>query len=110
MVRIESHQAEFLREVVAKTRQARKDVAAAARSNPGAPSDTRLRRNQVGSSRAYARAQERGAYIRPRRRRVLKFADGSFRPRARIRAKRWLSKAGRRWGEFLERRLREVRV
>lgn len=62
----------------------------------------------------FAKARERGAFIRPRagrtgrggRRAVLKFADGSFRPFARLRKHPYLQPAGAMWSTFLAARLR----
>lgn len=64
----------------------------------------------------FAKARERGAYIRPRRGRrgrgnrapSLRFADGSFRKFARLKKRPYLKPAGDRWGDHLSRRLAEV--
>lgn len=57
---------------------------------------------------AFAKARERGAFIAPRNRRVLKFADGTFRMQARLPKKPYLVPAARHWGSHLLARLREV--
>lgn len=64
----------------------------------------------------FAKARERGAYIRPRRGRMgrngrrpsLRFADGSFAKFARLKPRPYLKPAGDRWGDHLSRRLAEV--
>lgn len=95
------------------------DAAAHAAKQGGAPSDTRAQQlgpfsGRIGSSKPYAKAQERGAFIRPRRGRrgrtgrppALRLADGRFMKWARIPARRYLAKTGKRWGEFMIQRLR----
>jgi hypothetical protein len=111
--RFVSHRAEFMARLHAQIGEALDDVAAIAQANKGSPADTRVERSgpdggRIGSSRSYAKAQNVGAYIVPKRARALKFADGSFRMRARIPATRWLNKAVRFWGERLAHRLRQV--
>lgn len=111
--RFVSHAAEFLGRVNGATRFALEDVADIAKSNKGAPSDTRAEMTaadggRVGSSRPYAKAQEKGAYITPKQRRALRFRSGLIRKRARLPARRWLSKAVTHYGERLATRLRAV--
>ena len=69
---------------------------------------------RVRFSAVFARARERGAYIRPRRGRqgrggrpaAIRFADGSFRTFARLKKQPYLAPAGAMWGDFLLARLR----
>ena len=69
---------------------------------------------RVRFSAPFAKARERGAFIRPRRGRqgrngrpaAIRFADGSFRTFARLRKQPYLAPAGAMWGEFLLARLR----
>ena len=108
-----SHAAEFIARVNGATKHAIEDVADIAEANKGSPSDTRAEmlgpdRGRVGSSKPYAKAQERGAYIVPVRRRALRFRSGQFRKRARLPATRWLSKAVRHFPDRLGQRLRQV--
>ena len=71
---------------------------------------------RVRFSAVFAKARERGAYIRPRKGRqgrngrpaMLKFADGTFRPSARIRKRPYLEPAGKMWDGFLMSRLRAI--
>lgn len=110
-MRIESFRENVLAGVAAAVRLAADDAARYAGGLPGSPSDLHaedLRPNvsRIGSNRPYAKAQERGAFIVPRRGRALHFSDGRWRPRARIKPKRYLARTGRRWGEFLLGRLR----
>lgn len=56
----------------------------------------------------FAKARERGAFIKPRNRRALHFADGTFRMQARLPKKPYLVPAARRWGMHLLARLRQV--
>ena len=71
---------------------------------------------RVSFNAPFAEARERGAYIRPRKGRrgrngrpaMLTFADGSFRPSARIRQHPFLEPAGRMWDGFLMARLRAI--
>jgi hypothetical protein len=56
----------------------------------------------------FAKARERGAYIAPKRRRALKFADGGFRMAARLPKKPYLVPAAKRWGTHLVARLRGI--
>jgi len=112
-VRYVSHTAEFLREVDAAFGRGLDDTARVAAALPGSPSDLRAERSgqgrgRIGSSKPYAKAQEMGAFIRPKRARALKFRDGTFRMQARIPAKRYLQKAAARWPDLLTARLREV--
>lgn len=55
----------------------------------------------VGYASTDARAQNQGAYIKPKAKRVLKFADGSFRPYARLKPKRFFDRACDRAPETL---------
>ena len=87
-----------------------RDVERVADGLPGSPSDVRAVQVgplewRVGSSKPYAKAQERGAYIVPKRARALKFADGSFRMSARIKPKRYLAKAAAGFGRAVRRRM-----
>lgn len=60
---------------------------------------------RIGSTHPGAMAQERGAFLRPKRRRALKFA-GRYSMHARIPAKHWLSRAGVQSLRLLGQRLR----
>lgn len=106
-----SHVDDFYARIQTRFGHAARDVAQIADALPGSPSDLRAVQQgplhwRVGSSRPYARAQEKGAYIVPRRRRALKFADGTFSMRARLRPKRYLARAAAHFGPILNRRLR----
>lgn len=111
--RFVSHRVEFLSRVRSMAGESIEDVAAIARANRGSPRDTRAEMTgpgagRVGSSKPYAKAQERGAYIVPTRARALRYASGRFSKRSRLPATRWLSKAIRHWPERLALRLRQV--
>lgn len=121
MARVESYRAQFLERVNSAWVDALKETASVADRLPGSPSDLRAEvtgrmRGRFGSDQPYAKAQERGAYITPRRGRsgrggrrpMLKFADGKFRPRARIRPKRYLAQAAAQWPGILLSHLRRV--
>lgn len=109
-----SHRAAFLRRVEQRVQLARQDVAGVAKRNLGGGGaltgsvraiDEGFGRGRVGSDHPGAKAQELGAYITPSRRQALKF-EGRYSMKARIPAKRWLSRAARQWGALLSRRLR----
>lgn len=112
--RIVSYSSAFLSDVSAAFGRSVRDAGEEAARRRGAPSDTHgdvtgFLEGRIGSDRPYAKAQERGAFIRPRGARALRFATGEFRMHARIKAKRYLRATGRRWGhELLVPRLREV--
>lgn len=110
---------EFLASVEADFGRALEDAADHAANLPGSPSDLRADRTgpltgRIGSSRAYAKAQEKGAYITPRRGRVgrngrpaaLKAANGRFYKWIRLPAQRYLAKTGGKWGDLLSTQLR----
>lgn len=115
---VESNADRFLDSVDRDFHEALDDAADFARAQKGAPSDLEAEHlgplhGRIGSSRDYAMAQERGAFIRPRRRATrtgrppaLKLADGRFMRWARIPAQRYLAKTGKQWGRFLVARLR----
>jgi len=110
-VKIESRVDGFMDRVERDFGLALDDAAEHAAALPGSPSDLRAERlgplhGRIGSSKPYAKAQEKGAYITPKRRRALKFVSGRFSMRARIPAKHYLAKTGRRWGAILVPRLR----
>jgi hypothetical protein len=110
-MRLESFRDRFLGNVAVRTRLAAEDAARHAAGLPGAPSDlhaVHLRPgvSRIGSNRPYAMAQERGAFIRPRRGRAIRLSNGQWRAWARIRPKYYLRNTGRRWGDFLRGRLR----
>lgn len=97
------------------------DAARFSAAQRGSPSDTRAEqlgrlRARIGSSKPYALAQERGAYIVPRRGRVgrngrppaLRLHNGTYTKRVRLPARRWLAKAGRAWDSLFTQRLRET--
>jgi hypothetical protein len=60
---------------------------------------------RIGSDHPGAMAQERGAFVRPKRRRALKF-NGRWAMHARIPAKHWLSRAGVQAPRLIGQRLR----
>lgn len=118
---VESYADRFLDEVDDAFGAALEDAAAYSADLPGSPSDLHAVRTgrlegRIGSDRDYARAQELGAYMKPRpgrrgrggRPAALKMRDGSFRAWTRLPAKRYLRKTGDRWGQFLLARLRTV--
>lgn len=118
-MRLESNAGAFLARVDRDVRAARQDAAEHAAGLPGSPSDLRAEhfaggRGRIGSSKAYAKAQERGAYITPRKGRrgrngrpaALRAANGRFYKWVRIPARRYLERTGRQWGRFLGARLR----
>lgn len=110
-MRLESYRERFLAGVAARVQLAADDAARYAAMLPGSPSDLHAQhigplRHRIGSNAPYAKAQERGAFIRARRGRALHFANGLWRPFARIRPKRYLAKTGARWGTFILGRLR----
>jgi hypothetical protein len=116
-MRVEPNTAAFFARIEDAFSEALEDAATFARNQDGSPSDTRAERlgplhGRVGSSREYARAQERGAYIRSRygkgRRAVLKFHDGRVRRWSRLPARRYLAKTGAQWGDLLLARLRQA--
>lgn len=112
-MRIESRVPQFLGRVRTQFAAAIDDAGEEARHRPGAPSDTHGEvtgplTGRIVSNKPGARAQERGAYITPKRARALRFADGTFSMHARIRGKHYLRKTGRRWGRILVPRLRGV--
>lgn len=121
-IRVDFHPDEFLADVEARFRASAEDVrqeaARRSRSSQIAASG-RVEQVTPGVLRvifdaAFAKARERGAYIRPRRGRrgrsgrpaVLRFEDGTFRPFARLRRHPYLEPAGRLWGDILLARLR----
>lgn len=108
---LESYRQRFLSSVEAKVALAVEDAARYSAALPGSPSDLHVvqlgpGRWLIGSNRRYAKAQERGAYIVPKRGRALHFRDGRWRPRARLKAKHYLAKTGHRWSLFVRTRLR----
>ena len=110
-MKVESHEGQFLDRIERQVVASFGDAADFAARQKGAPSDTRDEvtgpfEGRIGSSRPYAKAQERGAYIVPKRRRALQFRSGEFRMRARLPANRYLAKAAARWGDMLAARLR----
>ena len=118
-MRFESFRAEFNAEVEREFVASTEDAARVARAQRGAPSDTRAEqlgrlRARIGSSKAYARAQERGAYIVPRRGRsgrngrppALRLHNGGFAKFTRLPARRYLAKAGAAWSSLFTARLR----
>lgn len=110
-MRYVSHANDFYARIQTRFGAAVRDVATIADGLPGSPSDLRAEQQgplqwRVGSSKPYARAQERGAYIVPRRGRALKFVDGTFRRSARIRPKRYLARAAASFRSAMRRRMR----
>lgn len=108
-----SHVTPFLSDISIAYRRSLDDASDAARRNHSAPRDTRAvvegpLEGRIGSDLPYAKAQELGAFIRPVRRKILKFHDGSFRPQARLKAKHYLRQAAKRWPALFESRLRDV--
>ena len=105
-----SHANDFYARIQMRFGAAVQDVASVADDLPGSPSDLRAVQEgplhwRVGSSAPYAKAQEKGAYIVPKRRRALKFADGTFRMQARLRPKRYLRKAAATFRGAMRRRM-----
>ena len=110
-MRYVSHADAFFTAIGRRFGVALEDAADLAGRLPGSPSDLRAERTgplsgRVGSSKPYAKAQERGAYIVPRQAQALRFASGQFSRRARLRPKRYLAQTAMRWGDLLTRRLR----
>lgn len=116
---VESRSTEFLRSVERAFSRGLEDAADVADKLPGSPSDLRAQqlepfRGRIGSTRPYAKAQEKGAYIRPRRGRstrsgrppAVKYHDGRIRRWGRLPAQRYLEKTGKRWGRILGAALR----
>lgn len=110
---------EFMAGVDRDFGHALEDAADHAANLPGSPSDLRAERlgpfhGRIGSSKAYALAQEKGAYITPRKGRIgrngrpaaLKAANGRFYKWIRLPAQRYLAKTGKQWGRMLGARLR----
>lgn len=109
-MRYVSHADEFYAAIEQRFGTAVRDVAQIAADLPGSPSDLRAEPTgrltwRVGSSAPYARAQERGAYIVPKRRRALRFNDGTFRMVARLKPKRYLAKAAANFSAVVRRRM-----
>lgn len=115
----ESHADDFLGKVDRDFDQALEDAAEHAAALPGSPSDlhaehTGRLRGRIGSDKAYAKAQERGAFITPKKGRrgrngrpaALRSSSGRFYKRVRIPAQRYLAKTGKEWGRILPARLR----
>jgi hypothetical protein len=110
-MQVELHHDAFLAGIENDFGAALEDAADDAGALPGSPSDLHAVRTgpmsgRIGSDRRYARAQELGAFIRPRGRRALKFASGRFSKHARLRGQHYLAKTARRWGDILLPRLR----
>lgn len=113
---VESRRREFLAAVDRRVDLALRDMVPIARRNLGGSGgelsgsveviETGPMRGVVGSRHPGAYAQEVGAFVRPTSRRALKFADGTFRMRARIPAKHWLRRTGQQWGRVVAARLR----
>lgn len=117
-MRFESYAAQFLATVEAKHWQSLDDVLADARRRVGSRrigASGRVERTghlagRVIFNHPAAVARERGAYITPRRRRVLKFANGDFSMHARLRPHPYIVPAGKAWrSTHLPSRLREIR-
>lgn len=110
---LESRAEAFFDRVEQQVALAIEDAGKEAGTRRGAPSDTRgevtgRMRGRIGSSRPYAKAQERGAYIVPRRKKALRYASGRFSMRSRLTAKRYLAATARRWPQIVSARLRGV--
>lgn len=116
---VESKIDELLASVDRDFRAALEDAADYASRQPGAPSDLRAEhlgrlRGRIGSSKPYAKAQERGAFITPRKGRrgrngrppALRSESGRFYKWIRIRPQRYLAKTGKQWGRLIGSRLR----
>jgi hypothetical protein len=113
-VSFESNRHQFKAKVATRLQLGAQDVARAAQRNLGGggalTGSVRVERLgpgrwRIGSLHPGAMAQERGAFVRPKRRRALKFA-GRFAMHARIPAKHWLSRAGVQSPQLLGQRLR----
>lgn len=107
---IESRIDGFIARVERQVGMAIDDAGTEAASRPGAPHDTRgemtgLMQGRIGSDQPYARAQERGAYIRPRRRKALLYGSGKFSMRSRLPARAYLANTARRWAQIVTARL-----
>ena len=119
-MRFESNAADFMRSVERQFAGALDDAADHAGKLPGSPSDLRAQqldpfRGRIGSTKPYAKAQEKGAYITPKARSTrtgrppaIRFRDGRIRRWSRLPAQRYLAKTGKRWGSILVARLRRV--
>ncbi|MCA1570311.1 MAG: hypothetical protein LC798_08345 [Chloroflexi bacterium] len=118
-MKLESRIDEFMASVDRDFGLALEDAADHAANLPGSPSDLHAERlgpfhGRIGSTKPYAKAQEKGAYITPRKGRVgrngrpaaLKAANGRFYKWVRLPAQRYLAKTGRQWGSILVARLR----
>ena len=110
---VESRVDAFLDRIHGRFGAALEDAAEHAASLPGSPGDLRAVRTgdlvgRIGSSRRYAKAQERGAFIRPKKRRALRFASGRFSAKARLPAQRYLARTVRIWPRLIAARLREL--
>lgn len=113
---VESYRPQFLAKIDRRLDLAADDIKRLARANLGGGGgqlsgsvkveQIGSNRWRVGSNHPGARAQEKGVFIRPKRARVLKFADGAYSMHARVPAKRWLSRAGKQWARAAGRRLR----
>ena len=118
-MKLESQADDFLAKIDREFRQAGEDAAEHAARLPGSPSDLRFEhlgplRGRIGSSKRYAKAQERGAFITPKKGRrgrngrpaALRSSRGRFYKWVRIPAQRYLAKTGKEWGRILPARLR----
>ena len=118
-MRVESNVDAFVAKVDRDFGRALEDAAEHAGKLPGSPSDLRAEhlgpfRWRIGSQKAYAMPQEKGAYITPRKGRIgrngrpaaLRAANGRFYKWLRLPAQRYLAKTGKQWGRILAARLR----
>lgn len=124
MAEIETYHDAILRDIAAAVEQSWDDVLDDAARRAGSSTlaaSGEVQRVDADTGRViftapFAKARERGAYIRPRRGRggrggrrpSLRFADGSFRKFARLKKRPYLKPAGDKWGDHLSRRLAEV--
>ena len=116
---VESNAGAFLEQVDRNFGRALEDAADLAARLPGSPSDLHAEHlghlhGRIGSGKAYAMAQERGAFITPRKGRrgrngrpaALRSEAGRFYKWIRVKGQRYLRRTGREWGRLLATRLR----